>query len=79
MQLQMHCTNTQKGILLANTFTEKELSNPLLVEVEKNKQHELIVLKNDDLIKDILNRAIYFLDCVKNNKLPSEKEYLFER
>lgn len=79
IQLQMHCTKSEKGILLANTFTEKELSNPLLVEVEKNKQHELIVLKNDDLIKDILNRAIYFLDCVKNNKLPNEKEYLFER
>lgn len=82
IQIQIDTLEVEKGILNINTLTEEEVENPLNVVITDLHNKQLTILKNEELVKELHNRSVYFKNCVDFKKRPSELEYtniLFEK
>jgi YqaJ-like viral recombinase domain. len=73
---QISCADTHTAKLLINTLTEEEVENPLLYVPADFKQHEFIIEKNAELIKEIESRVSYMLWCMRTGWRPTESNYL---
>lgn len=73
---QMSCTQSDHAVLLINTLTEIEISSPLLFEPVDFKQHEIMIERNELLIKEMERRVAYMLWCMRTGWTPSESNYL---
>lgn len=76
VQAQIDVLDTEKGILNVNTLTDEEQEDPINVVITDLHNKQIEILKNDDLIQELEKRAMYFLDCIKYKKRPSENDYL---
>lgn len=77
-QIQIAVLDAEKGILNINTLTDEEQEDPINVEITILHNKQIEILRNDELIHELENRASYFLECMKHKKRPSEVEYLEE-
>lgn len=78
VQTQMACVGkkAKKGIVLLNAVKEKEYGSPLEYKTNHLKQDVIVVERDDEIIKEIEDRAEYFLSCVKAKRQPNEADYL---
>lgn len=75
-QLQMAVLSSNIAILNVNTFTNEEQEDPLNVVITDIHNKQVAIHRDDDLINELEKRAIYFLNCIKFKRRPSEIEYL---
>lgn len=76
IQIQMAVLESSKGILNVNTLTDEEQEDPINVVITDLHNKQIEILRNNELINELEQRAKYFLDCIKYKKRPSENDYL---
>lgn len=76
IQTQMYVLGTKIGILNINTLTDEEQQDPINVIISDSHNKQIKIIRDDFLINDLKNRAIFMLDCMKFKKRPSEIDYL---
>ena len=76
LQIQIAVLGTKKGVLNVNTLTDEEQEDPLNVVITDLHNKQIVIKRDDKLINELEDRAIYFLNCLKYKKRPSEIEYL---
>lgn len=76
IQTQMYVLGTKIGILNINTLTDEEQQDPINVIISGSHNKQIKIIRDDFLINDLKNRAIFMLDCMNFKKRPSEIDYL---
>lgn len=76
IQTQMYVLGTKIGILNINTLTDEEQQDPINVIISDSHNKQIKIIRDDFLINDLKNRAIFMLDCMNFKKRPSEIDYL---
>lgn len=76
IQTQMYVLETKIGILNINTLTDEEQQDPINVIISDSHNKQIKIIRDDFLINDLKNRAIFMLDCMNFKKRPSEIDYL---
>lgn len=76
IQIQIDTSNVEEGVLNVNTLTDEEQENPIMVEITDIHNKQLRFYRDENVIKELKNRAVYFLYCMKYKSRPSEKEYI---
>ena len=76
VQTQMYVLGVDKGILNINTLTDDEQDDPINVVITDLHNKQVIIFRDDEVIKEIEKRVEYMLDCMKYKVRPSELDYL---
>ena len=76
IQIQIDTSNVEEGVLNVNTLTDEEQENPIMVEITDIHNKQLRFYRDENVIKELKNRAVYFLHCMKYKSRQSEKEYI---
>lgn len=76
VQIQMCVCESQIGILNVNKLTDEEQEDPINVEITFFHNEQVVINRDDNLIKELEKRAKYFLHCMKYKIRPSENDYL---
>ena len=76
VQIQMAVTGANYGILNVNTLTDEEQEDPISVVINDIHNKQVIINRDDKLIKELEVRAKYMIDCIKYKYRPSEKDFL---
>lgn len=76
VQAQMSCTGYDKAILLLNILEDYQKLNCLETVITDIQQRPVEIKKDEKIIKEIENRAKFFIECLKYKKRPRETEFL---
>lgn len=76
VQAQMSCTDTECGFIVYFGLTDYDRQFPLEYVHNEFTMHEILIDRDDELIKEMESRVKYFLWCVEHQWKPSEKDYL---
>ena len=76
VQAQIDVLDVDYGILNVNTLTDYEQADPINVKITDLHNKQVKILKNEAFIQEMEKRIIYFLNCVKYKRRPSEIDYL---
>lgn len=79
VQTQIACVGSKYGIIVFNAMESIDYEFPLEYEPNNLKQEYFVIERDDVLIKEIEERAKYFLWCLKYKREPSEKHFQAQR
>ena len=76
VQAQMSCTGYDKAILRLNIVEDYQKLNCLETVITDIQQRPVEIKRDEKIIKEIENRAKFFIECLKYKKRPRETEFL---